>query len=526
MYSVLAPFNPAIALLRRNLPAMNGQSTKVPNAIPHRRKAFAASALSLFLFFAAGSIPAQTVIGIRGPQFTLNGELTYSAAQGFPAANPLIEGTLLNVRAVQAIFDDANYPGRGSKAHPYFSPSLGPIAFDYPDGPFSAERNAREFLAALPQWRRAGVLAFTVNLQGGGPVDGNFGLRGEPQPQANSAFDSHGKLKSAYAQRLQRVIAEADRLHMVVIVGFFYFGSEERVGEAPNDAYAREAIREASLFLKNLPHRNILIEIANEISLRGYRHPILKANNVVEAVRLAQKTVNREIPVSFSWTGPLPDAGDAAVAAFRAVDYLMFHTNGQTPEQVTNAIERMRARFGHDRPLLINEDGVSTFNLHAAVESHVGWGFYDQGLNDYRDGFQSPPVDWQINTLSKWIFFEQVAQLTGSPVPPRPANIDVDIATIKVQGLEKGAADRDISAVRAQIIARDSKWPVKRIEFFVDDKPYSFCSAASCQVGRPMPWATNLREGKHALRVVAYIRRGPAFSETAEMKETPFTLKR
>lgn len=525
MLSAVACDSSSIAHLCRNRQAITRQKVKLRQAIRCRWNRVASTVLGLFLFLIPGSIAAQTVVGIRGSQFTLNGEPTYSAAQGFPAANPLIEGTLLNVRAVQAVFDDANYPGHGSKTHPYFSPALGPVAFDYPDGPFSAERNVREFLAALPEWRRAGVLAFTVNLQGGGPVDGNFGLRGEPQPQANSAFDSHGRLKTAYGERLRRVIAEADRLHMVVIVGFFYFGSEENVGEAPDDAYAREAIREASSFLKNLPHRNILIEIANEISLKGYRHPLLKADRIVEAVRLAQKSVDREIPVSFSWTGPLPAEGDPAGAAFRAADYLMFHTNGQTPEQVTEAIGRMRARFGNDRPVLINEDGVSTFNLCAAVENHVGWGFYDQGLNDYRDGFQSPPVNWQINTLPKWIFFEQVARLTGSPAPPSPAVTGDNIATIRIVGLEKGATVRDVSAVRAQIVARDAKWPVKRIEFFVDGRPYSYCRAASCPLGSPMPWGTNLQEGKHTLRVVAYFRRGPAFSETAEMTEVPFTLK-
>jgi len=489
------------------------------------RVLFHAKVVFLLLILAAEPIAAQTVVGIRGSQFTINGQPTYSATQGFPAANPLIEGTLLNVRAVQAIFDDADYPRGGSKAHPYFSPAMGPVVFDYPNGPFSAARNTREFLAALPSWRRAGVLAFTVNLQGGGPVDGNFGLHGEPQPQANSGFGPHGKLKTAYANRLRQVIAKADQLHMVVIVGFFYFGSEHLVDQSPDDAYTREAVRQASLFLKNLPHRNVLIEIANEISLKGYEHPILKANGVIQAVRLAQKTVEHQIPVSFSWTGPLPPPGSAADAAFRAADFVMFHTNGQTPQQVSHEIESMRAQFGSNRPLLINEDGVSTFNLWAAIEKHVGWGFYDQGLNNYHNGFQSPPVNWKIDTLTKWMFFEQVAHLTGSPVPPQPAISRDRPAVIKVLGLTRGATVHGIDAIRADATPRNPKWPVKRIEFFVDNKPYSYCRAATCRVGEPLPWRRKLQDGKHTLRIVAYLRRGPAFSETAATTEIPFTLK-
>ena len=56
---------------------------------------------------------------------------------------------------VQGVFDDLN-------------PATRPM-FAYPDGPFDAERNTAEFVAAMPSWRSAGLLAFTVNFQGGSP---------------------------------------------------------------------------------------------------------------------------------------------------------------------------------------------------------------------------------------------------------------------------------------------------------------------------------------------------------------------
>src|SRR5512134_570477 len=74
----------------------------------------------------------KTVVGISGAKFTINGQPTYSAAHGFPSADPRLEGTLLNVRAVQAIFDDANYPRRGSRANPYPTEVMGPVFFEYP----------------------------------------------------------------------------------------------------------------------------------------------------------------------------------------------------------------------------------------------------------------------------------------------------------------------------------------------------------------------------------------------------------
>lgn len=481
--------------------------------------------LILLMLALVSMASAQTTIGIRGSKFTVNGAPTYTAAQGFPSADPNLEGTLLNVRAVQAIFDDANYPNGGSKLHPYESPAMGAVAFDYPDGPFSAKRNVREFIAALPSWRRAGVLAFTVNLQGGGPVDGNFSARGGCQPQANSGFDHRGNLKPAYASRLRRVIAAADRLHMVVIVGFFYFGSGCRIDAAPGDEYVRHSIQQAAAFLKNLPDRNMLIEIANEVSMTHYWHPMLRADGMAEAVKLAQESVAKLIPVSFSWTGPLPPAGSAADRAFWKADFILFHTNEKSPQDVSRAIERIRARYGRGRPILINEDGVSTFNLWAAVQKQVGWGYYDQGLNDYYDGFQSPPVNWRINTLNKWMFFDQVAQLTGSPRPAMPDWPLNSPAVIGLRAVSPGQKVTRLAGIEAEVTPKNPAWRVERVEFFLDEKPYSYKSIPPYRVGDPLSWSKKVAPGKHSLEVVSYLRCGPAFAEISARIKTAFVLE-
>ncbi len=96
---------------------------------------------------------AMTQIAIAGQAFHLNGQPTYRGRrfQGHP-----IEGLLFNVRAVQATFDDANPATRHLWA--------------YPDtGVWDPQRNTDAFCAALPSWRDHGILAFTINFQGGGP---------------------------------------------------------------------------------------------------------------------------------------------------------------------------------------------------------------------------------------------------------------------------------------------------------------------------------------------------------------------
>jgi hypothetical protein len=49
----------------------------------------------------------------------------------------------------------------------------------------------------------------------------------------------------------------------------------------------------------------------------------------------------------------------------------------------------------------------------AAFENYASWGYYDQGKNDYINGFQSPPVNWSINTEKKKAFFELLRKITG-----------------------------------------------------------------------------------------------------------------
>jgi hypothetical protein len=485
------------------------------------------SALLPLLLFSLGFAQGQTVIRIHGPLFTINGNPTYTAAGGFPTADPNLEGTLLNVRAVQATFDDENYPAQGAHAHPYTALTMGQVDWDYPDVPWNPDRNLREFLAALPSWRQAGILAVTVNLQGGGPVDGNYGGQDGDQPQVNTGFDPHGNLKPAYAARLKSVIEEADKLGMVVIVGFFYGGENLRILPDSDDHYAREAVRQAALFLKNLPHRNILIEIDNETSSNTYKHPVMQPNGILEAVELAQQTVEHQIPVSIAWSGGVMPRGSGADRALRAVDYVTFHTDGQTPESVHQSIQVMRRWIGYDRPLMINEDGVSAFNLEAAVDEHVGWGYYDQGMSNYRDGFQSPPVDWKINSYAKWIFFSQAARLTGSPAPPLPKYDDPTLPKITIFGLTPGQVLTKPSWIEAIVTDNEPRWPIKRVEFFLDGKPYSDRLNAPFLLNGQEAWdMVGVANGPHVLRVVAYDQRGPRFSETCSMLDIPFSIER
>src|SRR5215470_2426730 len=159
----------------------------------------------------------QTAVGIDGGEFRVNGRPTY-AGRSYDGMR--IEGLLFNSRMVQGIFDDRNPESRGR--------------WNYPDGPWDPERNTREFIAAMPLWKAKGLLAFTINLQGGSPEGYS-----RSQPWVSSAFETNGALRADYTARLERILNRADELGMVAIVGFFYQGQERQMDSA--DAVVRAA---------------------------------------------------------------------------------------------------------------------------------------------------------------------------------------------------------------------------------------------------------------------------------------------
>ena len=90
----------------------------------------------------------HTEVSIQNDQFFINGKPTY-AGRSYKGLK--IEGLLMNMRVGQGTFDDLNPATR--------------VKWSYPDtGKWDAERNMREFQAAMPEWRRHGLLAFTLNL--------------------------------------------------------------------------------------------------------------------------------------------------------------------------------------------------------------------------------------------------------------------------------------------------------------------------------------------------------------------------
>jgi hypothetical protein len=336
----------------------------------------------------------KTEVSLRGEQFLINGKPTYA---GRTWNGHKVEGLLFNSRMVQGTFDDLNPATRSQWA--------------YPDSRrWDPERNTREFLAAMPAWRQHGLLAFTLNLQGGSPV----GYAKGKQPWHNSALTDKGDLRAEYMHRLERILDRADALGMVVILGVFYFGQDERLED---EAAVKRGLDHAAGWVLDRGYRNVLIEVNNECNVR-YDHAVLRPERVHELIAQvkALRRDGRRLLVSTSYGGRTIPRENVV----RASDFLLLHGNGVSdPDQIAAMVRQTRQVPGYrPMPILFNEDDHFDFdrpknNLLAALGEYCSWGYLDLGANDYQDGFQSPPVNWGITTARKRRFFAKVKEITG-----------------------------------------------------------------------------------------------------------------
>jgi hypothetical protein len=337
----------------------------------------------------------KTRISIADEGFLINDEATY---RGRSFNGMKIEGLLLNSRMVQATFDDLNPETRPQ--------------WVYPDtGTWDAERNVTEFLAALALYRQHGLLAFTINVQGGNP-------RGysRQQPWHNSGWTEDGELRPEYEDRLRRVISRADALGLVVVLGLFYFGQDERLR---GEAAVRRALDIGVNWVLENGFTNVLIEVNNECDVPRYEHEILQPHRVHELIERVKQTTRdgRRLLVGTSYGGgSIP--GERVVAAS---DFVLVHGNGvEDPDRIAEMVRQIRALPTYrPMPILFNEDDHFDFdqpksNMLAAVSEYASWGYFDPGENNYRDGYQSPPVNWGLNTERKQGFFELVKRVAGA----------------------------------------------------------------------------------------------------------------
>jgi hypothetical protein len=349
----------------------------------------------LFNSFCNGLFAQKTIVSIKGEQFYINGKPTYEGR--FWKGNK-IEGLLMNSRMVQGIFDDLN-PETVSE-------------FAYPDTKkWDADRNTNEFIAAMPIWKSYGLNAFTLNMQGGSPY--GYGNK----KCVNPGFNPDGSLMQPYMNRLDRILKKADELNMVVILGLFYFGQDQNLND---DKAIINAVDNTTDWLFKKKYKNVMIEISNESDHNDYDHSVLKPERIhelIERVKNKKKKGYRYL-VSTSFTGRKVPVANVVKAA----DFILIHGNGaKNPQQIQELIDKTKQVEGfRNMPIVNNEDDHFDFdkevnNMTVSLKNYVSWGYFDfrfKGETDLKEGYQSVPVDWGINSERKKGFFNLLKEVT------------------------------------------------------------------------------------------------------------------
>jgi hypothetical protein len=282
----------------------------------------------------------RTTVSIAGSTWRLNGKVTYPGT--------LAEGQLLNVRMVNAVFEDANDATRP----PGFDPDV----------------NTGNFIRRMPAYVSQGVRAFTIGLQGGDP-----GYEGA----LNTAFTPDGSLRESYLARAARVLEAADRHGAVIILGCFY----QRQDQILRDEEAiRSAVINVVRWIKDHGFTNVVLEIANEFGHKGYDHPMLRsAAGQVELIRLAKQTApGLLVSSSGLGDGRIPD--DVA----READFLLPHFNNTPTAAIAGLAPALK---NYAKPVVCNEDDKigeeGARAAEAAVTNGISWGFMTKTVNQH-----------------------------------------------------------------------------------------------------------------------------------------------
>ncbi|MBN4064981.1 hypothetical protein JYU04_04515, partial [Dehalococcoides mccartyi] len=239
---------------------------------------------------------ANTSVSIYGDSFLINGIPTL---QGRTFRGVSIEGLLLNSRMANAMWDDENKLTRHLWTYTNSKRRY-------------ADRNTEELIDMLPTYYGRGLTCIDINLQGASPTgyyrsdeDGLTKLRqkihevhpdatdeqiwaGVPntdsQPWISGAFTALGELKPAFMERTARIIEACDALGMIVCLGYFYFGQDERLED--EDA-VKTAVDNATKWVLESGYTNVIIEINNETDVPRYEHEILCPPRVHELIERA-----------------------------------------------------------------------------------------------------------------------------------------------------------------------------------------------------------------------------------------------
>ncbi len=211
---------------------------------------------------------------------------------------------------------------------------------------------------------------------------------------------------------MSRIVESADELGMVVILGLFYFGQDERLQD---ESAVIAAVDNSVTWILENGYTNVIIEVANECNNNKYDHTIIKQDRIHELI-LRIQTSAPEILVATSFNGnTIPPDKIIAVS-----DFVLIHGNGvKISSRISEMVAEVRALPSYKpMPIVFNEDDHFDFdqpdnNFVVATKAFASWGYFDfRMVNEgFDEGYQSVPVNWGISSERKKSFFNKLKEI-------------------------------------------------------------------------------------------------------------------
>jgi hypothetical protein len=253
---------------------------------------------------------------------------------------PEAAGKLMNLRIAQGLFQDEYL----TEAH------------------FDAKANTKRVIEALNTYKRNGILALNVSLQGGnmhyerdGSIKRDLAAKLGPGKGALvSAFRPDGSLKAEWMDRLRMLQQALDKRGMVLNLVYFYVAQVD-VLEGPKAI--DQAVGNMTDWLIDHNCRNVMIEIANEYD--GFDQTPYIVNEMGHLIEVARERFKVKkaaflLPISASVLG------NENVLLYPAVlehgDLSTIHGNFRPAEQKRKDVAGLVADLKVPGPIYMDED--------------------------------------------------------------------------------------------------------------------------------------------------------------------------
>ena len=187
-------------------------------------------------------------------------------------------------------------------------------------------------LAHLDEYLAHGVNTVTVFYQG-------------TSGESSNPFSADGRvIDPDHQRRMEEIIRACDRRGMPVIVGIFYWGVH-RTGAFANRDALTATVETVTRALR--PHRNVILNIANEQSMRDYGPHLSDPQRIIDYCRLVHALDPRRVVGG----GGFDRKNNIAIGTSPDVDVLLFDYNNIT-ETVGTHYDRYVAAGVTGKPIV------------------------------------------------------------------------------------------------------------------------------------------------------------------------------